>query len=444
MREYHLKVVASRGDEPREEIIVGAPLVGYNVFSALFGDGKDRYADVTKTVQQWGSSWPEDWEARLYKTKKPRAVVTTDWVEESAGTYGSMRIDGLQIHSALYGISASSDDMINVTERVRNLVQNDSLDIVVNNATLTPEQNPFRGKRKFLQVVYSYNGGDSVKAQRWEKEALIIGQPQQKPDRRDMAYQIGRRSGKSARGLAYILNGQNSTAAATFEQQVAEAAVPRLVEHALAQVGSAAALNDFLIRKFSISAQRLRAPMPIELRDFHRDDLAKLFAELGFTKGAEVGVAEGHYSEILCKAIPNLELLCVDPWHSYSANPQNHSKEHQEFSYNETVRRLKGYNAKLDKRYSMDAVRDVKEGSLDFVYVDANHKFNFVMRDIIEWSKVVRSGGIVAGDDYYELSAKWNDGGVPDAVQAYTKANRIGVWYIFQGHKSVDFMWVNP
>ena len=92
----------------------------------------------------------------------------------------------------------------------------------------------------------------------------------------------------------------------------------------------------------------------------------------------------------------------------------------------------------------MDAVRKVKEGTLDWVYIDANHKFDYAMEDIIAWSRRVRRGGICSGDDYYELSAKWNDGGVPDAVRAYTQANRIAVWYIFQGHKSVDWMFVKP
>jgi hypothetical protein len=92
----------------------------------------------------------------------------------------------------------------------------------------------------------------------------------------------------------------------------------------------------------------------------------------------------------------------------------------------------------------MDAVRDVPEGSLDFYYCDANHKFSYCMEDIIAWSRRVRSGGICSGDDFYELSAKWNDGGVVDAVTAYTKANRIRLWFICAAPKSVDWFFVNP
>jgi hypothetical protein len=62
------------------------------------------------------------------------------------------------------------------------------------------------------------------------------------------------------------------------------------------------------------------------------------------------------------------------------------------------------------------------------------------MRDLLEWNDRLRSGGICSGDDYYAM--EW--GGVVEAVNAYIAAMGIKVWYVFQGHKSVDFMWVKP
>lgn len=69
----------------------------------------------------------------------------------------------------------------------------------------------------------------------------------------------------------------------------------------------------------------------------------------------------------------------------------------------------------------MEAVKRFKNGSLDFVYIDANHSFNYVMQDLTEWSKKVRVGGIVSGDDYYHF----RKAGVIEAVNAYTKAHSI-------------------
>jgi len=209
---------------------------------------------------------------------------------------------------------------------------------------------------------------------------------------------------------------------------------------------TATALNDYLIRKFSISPQRLRGPMPIELRDFHRNDLAELFAELGFKRGAEIGVAEGKYSEVLLKANPECELLLVDPWERYSGNPQNKTEEKHGFARQETLRKTAPYpNVRVYDDTSMAAVETVDYNYLDYVYVDANHLFDYCIMDLIEWSKRVRSGGIVSGDDFYSLDQRrWRGGGVVEAVQAYTNAHQIPMWFICGAHKSVDFFWVKP
>ena len=124
----------------------------------------------------------------------------------------------------------------------------------------------------------------------------------------------------------------------------------------------------------------------------NRIELAKLFARLGFTRGAEIGVCWGRYSEILCRTNPNLKLLAVDDW--------RRNRTHR--SYAGTKRRLAKLNVTIDRRSSMDAVVDVADESLDFVFIDADHKYTSVCNDIQEWSKKVRIGGIVSGHDYYK------------------------------------------
>lgn len=357
--------------------------------------------------------WPENWEELVYGgTKTPGfsgpVASLLDHPDMLPVPDGSQ----LQIRKALYGINKS--ESINVRERLQSLVANNSLDIIADNSTLTPKQNPFRGKKKHLTVQYVFNGGEVVNRRVEEKEWLIIGQ--------------------SARYVKGVTTDNGVTIEATDGGKI-------LLEP-VAEYRSATALNDLLIRKFKIPDRRLRGPMPIDLREFHRNDLAKLFAELGFTKGVEVGVAEGHYSEVLCKSIPNLELLCVDPWRRYSGNPWAHSQEHQDFSKAETERKLKGYNAKLIQDYSMNAVRDVPENSLDFCYIDGHHGFDWVMQDLIEWGKRVRSGGIIAGDDFYHFKKRW--AGVVQAVQAYTDAHQISLWFLIDAPQSVDFFFVKP
>ena len=312
---------------------------------------------------------------------------------------------------------------LDVTDVLRRKVVGDSLDMNVCNAELEVG-NPWRGIKKRLIVVYAYNGSQPVTLTKDERDWLIIGQ--------------------SAR---YVKQAESVFISSdkVMEEELVEAKLgpaPGVFTDSKSLM-SATALNDFLVRKFAIPAHRLRGPMPIEVPAFHRNDLAALFAELGFNRGAEIGVAEGNYSEVLCKANPQLELLAVDPWHRYSGNPQNKPKEKDEYAYNEAKRKLAPYpNVRLMKMYSMDAVREVPDGYLDFVYVDGHHGFDFCIQDIIEWSKKVRSGGLVSGDDFYYLDPnRWGAGPV-EAVMAYTQAHKINPWFTFMGHKSIDFCWV--
>ena len=150
-------------------------------------------------------------------------------------------------------------------------------------------------------------------------------------------------------------------------------------------------------------------------------DLIKYFAKLGFTRGAEIGVAEGYLSEAMFKAIPNLHLYCIDIWQPYRGNAWSGSIARNDRNFMVASKRLANYDATLIRQMSMDAVKQFTDNSLDFVYIDSNHAFDYVMQDLIEWSKKVRVGGIVSGDDYY----RFKKAGVIEAVDAYTKAHGI-------------------
>ena len=139
----------------------------------------------------------------------------------------------------------------------------------------------------------------------------------------------------------------------------------------------------------------------------NRIELAKHFAALGFTTGAEIGVCHGRYSEILCRTNPKLKLLAVDDWR------RNITHE----SYKNAIERLRDLNVTIDRRSSMNAVGDVADESLDFVFIDADHKYTSVCDDIREWAKKVRIGGIVSGHDYY--ITRGQNMGVINAVDEY-------------------------
>lgn len=163
-----------------------------------------------------------------------------------------------------------------------------------------------------------------------------------------------------------------------------------------------------------------------------RELLATTFKELGYTKGAEIGVRTGEYSEVLLKANPELSMLCVDPWAPYNRT----SQERQNRYLRMCQKRLAPYKAEIIKATSMEAVKGVTDGSLDFVYIDGMHDFRHVMEDLINWNDKVRPGGMICGHDFYNFY----QGGVIIAVEAFTRANNILQWYITR-ELTPSFFW---
>lgn len=175
------------------------------------------------------------------------------------------------------------------------------------------------------------------------------------------------------------------------------------------------------------------------VRGTTRAALARQFASLGLTRGAEIGVADGRNSLTLCEAIPGLQLLAVDPWLRYQGNPRGGPQEQHDGNLEIARERLNAFSVTFLHGMSMDVVRDVPVDSLDFAYIDGNHSFDWVMQDLIEWSKRVRPGGIVAGHDFYHF--KW--AGIVEAVVAYTGAHGITDWHLCD-EREPSFWWVKP
>jgi len=195
---------------------------------------------------------------------------------------------------------------------------------------------------------------------------------------------------------------------------------------------------DYILEIFRVKDWRYQK-MPIEIPDFGRDDLAHLFRKLEFKKGVEIGVKEGAYSEVLCRANPDMTLWSVDPWdvNVYFDHGQPHITgdgipvDQAEFDNYERItrKRLANYNSIILKSTSMDAVKRFYDGELDFIYIDGNHEFKFCAEDIYEWSWKVRRGGIICGHDYtrYRMVARIH---AKYVVDAYTLCYNIKPWFV--------------
>lgn len=133
----------------------------------------------------------------------------------------------------------------------------------------------------------------------------------------------------------------------------------------------------------------------VEIPDVSRDDFATFLFENGYKIGVEIGVNKGEYGIVLCKA--GLKMYGVDPWENY----RGYKREGGYLSrHSEALENLKGYDYTTIQKYSMDALSDFEDESLDFVYIDGNHTLPYVCMDIFGWERKVRKGGIIAGHDY--------------------------------------------
>ena len=175
--------------------------------------------------------------------------------------------------------------------------------------------------------------------------------------------------------------------------------------------------------------------LPLILNGFERRDLAKLFCTIGFNKGVEIGVQRGLFSMTLLSNNPNLFLKCIDPWLPY--NEQSNQSEH-EINYEHAVGNLSKLNAEIIRKTSNAALSDFEDRSIDFVYIDGNHEFDYCCSDIIFWSRKVKIGGIIACHDYV-IGCD-----VMRAVDAYTYAHHIDPWYITSETKrNPTAFWIN-
>jgi len=163
-----------------------------------------------------------------------------------------------------------------------------------------------------------------------------------------------------------------------------------------------------------------------------RQNLYQLFAELGFKLGAEVGVFRGRNARTMFREIPELKLIGVEAYDDQPSSTRHKTVPRYDHNREAAAVRLRNRNFTLIEKFSEIAVQDIPYDSLDFVYIDGDHSYDYVMTDIILYSRRVRPGGIVSGHDYIgpnDYRHKF-DINVKEAVDDYTKLHKISPLYL--------------
>lgn len=197
---------------------------------------------------------------------------------------------------------------------------------------------------------------------------------------------------------------------------------------------------DYILTKYNLKGYHGRNPIELKIV---REDFPQLFHELGLKVGAEIGVEQGLFSECLCKGNPGVHHFSIDPWQAYRGYRDHVNQEKLERFHESAKARLAQFNCTIIRKFSLDAVKDFKDGSLDYVYIDGNHDFQNVANDTAEWLRKVRVGGILAGHDFERHKGK-SYIHVMECINGFTDAYRISPWFTTERrpHQARSFFWV--
>lgn len=133
----------------------------------------------------------------------------------------------------------------------------------------------------------------------------------------------------------------------------------------------------------------------------YRTELNKLLPDHPVT--AELGVAEGNFSQFICKAWKPSRHYMVDFWGTLNTTGDGaFPQEWHNMNYHTAVWKVYNFKhfASVIRGITWDAARQVPDNHLDLLYLDAGHSYDDVKRDLEAWYPKVKPGGVVAGHDF--------------------------------------------
>lgn len=145
----------------------------------------------------------------------------------------------------------------------------------------------------------------------------------------------------------------------------------------------------------------------------------------------EIGTNLGDLAEFILNNNKECTLYCIDPYISYNDYEDLQNETSNDDKYNTVKDRLKCFSDRVIfiRTFSHDALLEVPDA--EFIYIDGNHKYKYVIEDLNDWYPKLKPGGVIIGDDAIDINLprdsenncniKWNE--------TYTK---FGVYKAFE------------
>ena len=119
--------------------------------------------------------------------------------------------------------------------------------------------------------------------------------------------------------------------------------------------------------------------------------------------GAEVGV---WYGDNALSILENLDIACLTLVDPYKRHKIYNGRLFRQKKMDMIIKLCKEKLVDYKKQYvlfrmpSVKGARMIADGSLDFVYIDGQHMYKHIRKDIKAWYPKVREGGFIGGHDY--------------------------------------------
>jgi hypothetical protein len=186
----------------------------------------------------------------------------------------------------------------------------------------------------------------------------------------------------------------------------------------------------------------------------NRDSLIKLFPKNAVW--TEIGVYRGDFSQKIFDTCAPSEFYLIDNWkfEIKDHNPFTDEAQHfagfsgkihwqhfgddpnatQEQNFQHVTSRFANApQVKVIRANSIEGIQSLRDKHFDVMYVDANHQYEYVLRDLVEARKKLKPGGVMLMNDFYEGPGGAEQNlGVIGAVNTFVK--RYDFHYIAMTH----------
>jgi hypothetical protein len=151
--------------------------------------------------------------------------------------------------------------------------------------------------------------------------------------------------------------------------------------------------------------------------------------------GVEIGVQRGDFSAQILEIVKPRRLHLVDCWQyqndevydNDSANvSDNIQSEYMQIVIDRFKKQIGESRIIIHHQFSDIVVEEFSDNYFDWIYIDANHSYDAVKKDLQLYYPKVKNGGLICGDDYIDYGYY----GVIAAVNDFVSENHLKINYL--------------